>query len=268
MVVERTKRRCLLCRREFEGRTFLCRQCSDRYRQALITQELYQRFYEALDREYPQRSNTYGAYNQPAGLLRAIERLPRHARILELGSGGGHLGEHLVRLDFERITLSDFTATTLSAIRARLPQIDAVSADASNLPFADGAFDVVITTDVIEHLPDVEPHLAEVWRVLSRHGLYLVKTPNRLVADTYYRLREMHDSYFWHPSMFSPGELRETFDRHGFDLRLIPAPRLTGAQIAKLPGPALGRRIATSIPISWLPAILQPHIEAVARKRD
>lgn len=266
MVVERSRRRCLLCRREFEGRTFLCWDCSGRYRAGPIPTAVRQQFYEELDREYPARSNTYGAYNEPAGLLRAIDRLPRGARILELGAGGGHLGVTLAGKGFRNITLSDFTATTLAAIRERLPAIEVVSADASSLPFAAGSFEVVITTDVIEHLPDVEQHLREVSRVLVSDGVYLVKTPNRLMADAYYRLRGLHDSYFWHPSMLSPGELRATFARHGFETRMIPAKRLTGAQVAKLSGPLGLRRLAGRLPLGWAPVVLQPHLEVVGKK--
>jgi SAM-dependent methyltransferase len=201
------------------------------------------------------------------GLLRAIERLPRHVRILELGSGGGHLGVTLASMGFTRITLSDFTTTTLTAIRERLPQIDVISADAASLPFETASFQVVITTDVIEHLPGVDEHLAEVSRVLVSDGLYLVKTPNRLMADAYYKLRDMHDSYFWHPSMFSPGELRDTFHEHGFETHIIPAKRLTGAQIAKLPGPPMLRRMAGRLPLGWAPLVLQPHLEVVGKKQ-
>jgi 2-polyprenyl-3-methyl-5-hydroxy-6-metoxy-1,4-benzoquinol methylase len=268
MVVDWSKRTCLLCRRQFNGRTFLCRECSERYRSLDISADLYRQFYEALDREYPARSNTYGAYNEPAGLLRAIERLPRQVRVLEIGAGGGHLGSRLVGMGFTNITLSDFTDTTLAAIRERLPQARAVSADASSLPFADASFEVVISTDVIEHLPDVDLHLREVARVLTERGLYMVKTPNRLIADAYYRVRDMHDSYFWHPSMFTPGELTKAFDLHGFDTHFVPANRLTGAQVAKVPGPAVLKATARSIPLGWLPLILQPHLEAVARKRS
>ena len=267
MVVEWSIRRCLLCRGEFEGRTFLCRECSDRYREGPLPASIRQQFYEALDREYPARSNTYGSYNEPAGLLQAIARLPRNARILELGSGGGHLGVTLASMGFTRITLSDFTTTTLAAIRERLPSIEVVSTDASSLPFEEESFEAVITTDVIEHLPDVDEHLVEVSRVLVSDGVYLVKTPNRPIADAYYTLRDMHDSYFWHPSMFSPEELRATFGGHGFETKMIPAKRLTGAQIAKMPGPTILRRVAGRLPLGWVPVVLQPHLEVVGKKR-
>lgn len=268
MVVDRSRRRCLLCGEEFDGRTFLCRPCSDRYRGQEILPEVRKAFYEALDREYPARSNTYGAYNEPVALLAELLRQPRDARILELGAGGGFLATTLAERGFERLTLSDLTATALAALRTNAPEALLVGADAERLPFADGTFDVVVSSDVIEHLPDVEAHVAEVARVLAPEGRYYLKTPNRLTADAYYRLRGLHDAYFWHPSMLSPGELRATFGRHGFDVHLLAQPRLTGAQVAKLPGPKMLRPLAARLPLGWLPAPLRPHLEAVAMKRD
>ena len=268
MVVDRSRRRCLLCGQTFEGRTFLCSTCSDRYRGREIPPEVRKAFYEALDREYPTRSNTYGAYNEPTALLADLTTLPRDSRILELGAGGGFLATRLAERGFERLTLSDLTATSLAALRVNAPHALLVGADAERLPFADATFDVVVSSDVIEHLPDVEAHVAEVARVLAPGGRYYLKTPNRLTADAYYRLRGLHDAYFWHPSMLSPGELRATFGRHGFAVRILAQPRLTGAQIAKLPGPKGLRPLAARLPLGWLPAPLRPHLEAVAVKRD
>jgi SAM-dependent methyltransferase len=266
VVVERSPRPCLLCQRTFEGRTFLCRDCSDRYRGQPIPAAVRKRFYEALDRTYPSRSNTYGNWNEPAALLREIARLPHDARVLELGAGGGFIAAELQRCGFSDLTLSDLTATALAALRARAPAAKLAGADAARLPFADGAFDLVIASDVIEHIPEVEQHIAEVARVLAPGGHYALKTPNRLVAAAYYRLRGLHDAYFWHPSMFSPGELRAAFTRHGFTAHLLAQPHLTGAQLAKLPGPRALRHVAARLPLAWLPPVLRPHLEVLATK--
>lgn len=268
MVVERSRRACLLCGRTFDGRTFLCRSCSDEWRKKPIPAGVRTRFYEALDRAYPDRSNTYGNWNVPVMLLQSIERLPRDLRILELGAGGGFFAAELARKGFTNLTLSDFTATTLAALRERLPDVNLVGADGARLPFLDGSFDVVISTDVIEHIPEAELHIAEVARILAPRGRYYVKTPNRPLAEAFYRLRGMHDAYFWHPSMFSASELRDVFARHGMRTRILAQPRLTGAQLAKLPGPQRLRRLAGALPLGWLPVSMLPHLEAVAVKRD
>jgi 2-polyprenyl-3-methyl-5-hydroxy-6-metoxy-1,4-benzoquinol methylase len=266
MVVERSSRHCLLCGRVFEGRTFLCRDCSDRYRSREIPADVRKQFYEALDRTYPERANTYGDWNVPVALLRVIDRLPRDARILELGAGGGFLGVELRRRGFSNVILTDMTTTALAAMRENVPGCGLVGLDAASLPFRAGSFDVVISSDVIEHIPEIGQHVAEVARVLGPGGLYLLKTPNRLTAGVYYRLRGLHDAYFWHPSMLSPRESRSTFEQHGFRIRFLAQPRLTGAQIAKLPGPRFLRPLAGRLPLAWLPVALRPHLEVVAKK--
>lgn len=48
------------------------------------------------------------------------------------------------------------------------------------LPFADGAFDVIESMDVIEHVPEPGAYLAELLRVLAPGGMILLVTPNRL----------------------------------------------------------------------------------------
>ncbi len=266
MVVERSTRSCLLCGRRFDGRTFLCRECSDAYRNRDVPFEVRQRFYEELDLAYPTRSNTFGAYNRPAALLSMLVRLPRNVSILEVGAGGGFLLQELRNEGFTDLTASDITESAIDQIQLRVPEADLILADASSLPFGPGTFDVVIGSDVIEHLPEVDQHIACVARILKPGGLYFIKTPNRRVAELYYRARGLHDSYFWHPSMFSPGELRDALDRHDLEMRLLRPPRLTEAQIVKMPGGKLLRPVLERLPLEFFPPAVLPHIEAVARK--
>jgi len=47
------------------------------------------------------------------------------------------------------------------------------------LPFADGAFDVVVAADVLEHVPDLPAAVAELARVLAPGGRLAFDTINR-----------------------------------------------------------------------------------------
>ena len=44
--------------------------------------------------------------------------------------------------------------------------------------YADGQFDVVVSLEVLEHLPAPKEHLQEVWRVTRPGGLLILSTPN------------------------------------------------------------------------------------------
>lgn len=46
------------------------------------------------------------------------------------------------------------------------------------LPFDDSSVDVLVSSEVVEHLPDPQPAIKEMWRVLKPGGYVLVTTPN------------------------------------------------------------------------------------------
>ena len=56
-------------------------------------------------------------------------------------------------------------------------QAAAVAADATRLPFADGAFDAVIVAEILEHVPNDTAALTEIARVLRPGGTVAVTVP-------------------------------------------------------------------------------------------
>jgi SAM-dependent methyltransferase len=89
-------------------------------------------------------------------------------RVLDAGSGSG---EWAVMLTAPEITCVDASAAAVEAARAR--GLEAVQADIADLPFADGAFDVVMCNWVLYHLPNVDRGLAEIARVLQPGGRFV-----------------------------------------------------------------------------------------------
>lgn len=51
--------------------------------------------------------------------------------------------------------------------------------DATNLRFADGTFDKVYASEVLEHIPDYSRAISEMARVLKPNGCLVITTPNR-----------------------------------------------------------------------------------------
>ena len=50
-------------------------------------------------------------------------------------------------------------------------------ADATNLPFTDGAFDILIANHILEHIPDDRTAMKELFRVLKGKGLAILQVP-------------------------------------------------------------------------------------------
>ncbi|QDS98368.1 class I SAM-dependent methyltransferase [Adhaeretor mobilis] len=101
--------------------------------------------------------------------------------ILDVGSGAGQLAGHVLRYSDPEaeLTCTDLSRQMLRRARNRLkdgsPRF--VTADLAHLPFRDGAFDCITCGYVLEHLPDPEPGLAEMARVLEKGGrMFLLTT--------------------------------------------------------------------------------------------
>lgn len=101
-------------------------------------------------------------------------------RVLNLGSGPFFELPELGLLDKE-FTLADIDPRAVDLAREiHGPKVHATKTivPGEPLPFADGHFDIVVSMDVIEHVPDPGPWLVEVMRVLRPGGLIFLTTPN------------------------------------------------------------------------------------------
>lgn len=98
-------------------------------------------------------------------------------RALDLGCGEGDFTAVLVQAGAHAVG-ADVAAAALGRARARHPELDLrlVSIDGP-LPFEDNSFDLVWSSEVIEHVADTARWLSEVRRVLVPGGRLLVTTP-------------------------------------------------------------------------------------------
>jgi SAM-dependent methyltransferase len=104
-----------------------------------------------------------------------LELEPR-ARILDVGAGTGSNLRLLGDLGFKRVQSVDRSDEAIRFCAEK--GLGAVEkGDASQLPFPDGRFDLVVASDVIEHLDDDRRALGEFARVLAPGGKLLLTVP-------------------------------------------------------------------------------------------
>lgn len=90
------------------------------------------------------------------------------ARVAEIGCGEGEIAERL-HGRWGDVTAVDLPDAGLRAEWANRPGPRFVHGNAARLPFADNAFDVVASVEVLEHLHDPVAGLREYARVARRH---------------------------------------------------------------------------------------------------
>jgi SAM-dependent methyltransferase len=105
----------------------------------------------------------------------------RGKRVLEIGCGRGAFARYLAQQGASLVA-ADFSPAAVSHARKRLEGFDATAivADIQSIPFPDESFDVVVSQETLEHVPDPEQGLRELVRVTRRGGRLLVTTPNYL----------------------------------------------------------------------------------------
>lgn len=114
-----------------------------------------------------------GRYSEPLA-ARFAELVEARAgqRALDVGSGPGALTAVLVeRFGAQAVTAVDPSASFVSAIRRRLPDVDVRQAQAEHLPFPDKAFDLVLAQLVVHFLDDPQAGIAEMARVTRPGGV-------------------------------------------------------------------------------------------------
>jgi SAM-dependent methyltransferase len=163
--------------------------------------------------------------------LAALGVRPGH-RVLDAGAGFGRHAFELARQGHRVVALDRAsaevrqTSATFSAMEAAgeiAPDRPGavVQGDATRLPFADGAFDAVVASEVLEHVPDDVGALAELVRVLRPGGVLAVTVPtwlpekiNWMLSDEYHAPKAVGG----HVRIYSATELKAKMRAAGLRL--------------------------------------------------
>jgi len=149
------------------------------------TAEITQFFNEMSDgRNYKIQSNPIVNYEQSVRSKTVLKLLSagEGERILDIGCGNARdiamileSGARIVGIDISEGMVSE---ARLDLEELGFEDIDLQVGDATHLGFPNDEFDKVLCSEVIEHIPDAEKALSEIWRVLKPGGLVVLSTPN------------------------------------------------------------------------------------------
>ncbi|MGW5362893.1 class I SAM-dependent methyltransferase [Actinopolymorpha pittospori] len=164
-------------------------------------------------------------------------------RVLDFGCGTGY-GAHRISPECGSITGVDVSASAIDFARdhyqaARLDFRHIAPVEQEPLPFADASFDVVLSFQVIEHVPDADRYLAEAARVLAPGGVLVVATPDRTTR----LLRGQRPWNRYHLVEYSPAALNALLGRHFGEVELSGM----GADPA-----IIGRELRRSRRVRWM----------------
>ena len=190
-------------------------------------QEYYDELWEGLPEDLPPPD--YGLRRRFA-----LTNVTSRERVLDLGCGTGDLAADMARAGAS-VTAADVAQAALDRARRRHPELDLrLIAIDEPLPFADGEFHAVWSSEVIEHVADTARWLSEVRRVLAPRGRVLLTTPShgrlRLLAGGIERYSQPLGD---HLHLYTARSLRELLHDFGFG----------EIEVRAAAGPPLARRL-------------------------
>lgn len=145
-------------------------------------------------------------------LMLVRQAAPDARRLLDVGCGTGavlselrSLGE-TVGVDFSPLALRFAHERGLEPL---------VLGDAQNLPFTEGSFDVVVSLDTVEHVPDDMAAVAGVFRSLRPGGVFVMNVP------AFEWLWGPHDVALMHCRRYTRGQVKRLLEAAGFKVERL-----------------------------------------------
>jgi SAM-dependent methyltransferase len=145
-------------------------------------------------------------------ILQYVERPKNLLRLLDYGCGTGSNTQAYAALG--EVIGFDLDRTALGLAQQRGGGIYCCGTG-TQLPFPENSFDVVVASDVLEHIEDDHAALIEIVRVLNWDGIAIITVPAHqwLFSD--------HDAALHHFRRYSKEGLRKTLERSGLRVRRL-----------------------------------------------
>lgn len=168
-----------------------------------------------------------GNFESNVLFLKKAKVLKKGQKILEIGSGNGAMVSYLKKEGFN-ITGTEINKKYIAFAKKQFG-VKLLPSKGESLPFKDKSFDVVLSFDVFEHIPDSNTHLQEVRRVLKDGGIYAFVTPNKLTNVPFEILKERSLTKYkeYHPSVKTYWGLKNLLQKQSFNLKFIEVPVVT-----------------------------------------
>ena len=104
-------------------------------------------------------------------------RFTQGRRVLDIGCGTGYGSAHLLQQGASEVIGIDQDPRSIKYARSRYPGLQFLLADAQDVPSKLGEFDVIVSSNVFEHLDDPAHALASVRQHLRQGGQFLLVVP-------------------------------------------------------------------------------------------
>jgi len=139
-------------------------------------------YYDTFDYEKYWRGREYEDQSERIALKKLLPNQQTYTSILEIGCGFGRLVSCYYPY-FKKCILADPSTKLLSRAKENfkdLKKLDFICASSSKIPLKSNSLDFCLMVRVCHHLPDLEPSIKEIDRVLKPGGFLVLEFANKI----------------------------------------------------------------------------------------
>ena len=183
-------------------------------------------YYSNLDMEYYLRILEYDEVT--LFIDKHSAELSTESSILDIGCGAGRHLIHLSNKGFTNLFGVDLSPHGIARLTSYRPGIQAQVADATQLPFKDNSFDVILMVGIVYEIPDLSKHdraFAEIRRLLRPGGrlLFINNSPYNW-GERLFTITQAISTFFKNTQLkffvwrYERKDVRKLLRRHGLSL--------------------------------------------------
>ena len=167
----------------------------------------YERKYHQLEKQH------WWFVGRRAIIAQLLKKVPKGAQLLEIGCSSGIFLQLLKQKGYNHVTGIDISKQAIANCkRQRLQSVSVM--DGAQTKFKTSQFDVIIASDVLEHIKQDTKALKEWKRILKPNGLLIVFVP------AFPLLWSQHDVHNQHCRRYTKTTLRQLLSQAGFSSSL------------------------------------------------
>jgi 2-polyprenyl-6-hydroxyphenyl methylase/3-demethylubiquinone-9 3-methyltransferase len=140
-------------------------------------------FYDTFAEQFDSKMNMYDTNRRLQVIFdELLEEDIQGKRLLDAGSGTGWFSKYAV-MRGAKVSSLDVGVNILAQVAKKCKNDRAVGS-VLEIPFQEGHFDIVLSTEVIEHTPDPPKAIQQMHLVLRKGGVLVLTVPNRVWHPT------------------------------------------------------------------------------------
>ncbi|WMP18891.1 class I SAM-dependent methyltransferase [Thiothrix lacustris] len=185
----------------------------------------------------------------------------QHLTLLNIGGSTGIIDGHLAQ-HFQSVTSIDIDQAAIQYAQTHFStdNLQFALGDAMELGYDTSSFDVIVCSQVYEHVPDASKMMQEIHRVLKLGGICYFAAGNRLmwnephynlpllsilprfIADQYVKVMSKGDHYYEkHLTYWGLKQLTHRFTVHDYTARMLRSPQKFGIDYMVKPNTIKGK---------------------------